>query len=192
MSRSRPSGRNKPCLSWRTAAVNVAFEELEGKLKAEDKKMAEAVVRRLCQGAQIDGIRFGPIPQILITDHSSGKPRIKGQVYLNLGSSWTVFHQRPLKYPDCEEELPKIGTDEELQTLCSLREAIISDVELGEEQPHLIFHLENGISVFFNGRDDRYECWQLGVAFGNPEDLWQVVALMDGEVAVWFPDSFDY
>jgi hypothetical protein len=160
-------------------------------VEAEDKRLAETVIRRLCQGAQIDGIRFGPILQILISDHASGKPHVQGQVYLNLASTWAVFDTRPVSYPDYEQDLPEQNIEEELSVLCSLREAIISDIELGTEQPHLIIHFENGSSLFLSGRHEKYECWQLGVALGNPQECWLVVALPGGGVAVWSPESFN-
>ena len=161
-------------------------------MRVEDKMRAEAVLRRLCLGAQIDGIRFGPVLQILISDHGSGKPHIPGQVYLNLGSAWVVFDSAPSSFPDQEEDLPEIPTEEQIRLLCALRERVITEIRLGEEEPHLIIHLDDGRILFVNGRHEQYETWQLGVAFGNPRECYMVVALPGGGgVCVWSPENFD-
>lgn len=159
-------------------------------MELQDKRLSEAVLRRLCQGAQIDGIRFGPILQVLISDHASEKPQMQGQVYLNLGSTWTVFETPPASWPDCEEDLSEPSIEERLRILCGLREAVITNIELGMEQPHLFLHLEGGRILFVNGRHDQYECWQVGVAYGGPQKYWLVVALPGGGVAVWSPEDF--
>jgi hypothetical protein len=58
-----------------------------GSMEAKDKEIADKVLKHLCLGSRIDGIRFGSVPQILITDHDSDiYKNIKGQVYLNLAS----------------------------------------------------------------------------------------------------------
>jgi len=155
----------------------------------EDRLAAQAVIRRLCQGAQIDGLRFGPILQLLIADHSAPTPRVHGQTYLNLGSRWRVFDDRPAAWPDGEHHLFLPPIEEQLGTLCSLREATIAEVELGDRQPHLILHFEGGRALFVNGRHEQYECWQLGVAMGDPNEHWMVVACPGGEIAVWAPQE---
>jgi hypothetical protein len=155
----------------------------------EARGPAQAIIRRLCQGAQIDGIRFGPILQILITDRAATSPRVRGQTYLSLGSRWKVFEDRPASWPDGEHQLSLPSLDERLGTLCELRESTITEAELGERQPHLILHLGSGRVLFVNGRHDEYECWQLGVALGDPNEHWMVVACPGGEVAVWAPQE---
>lgn len=156
----------------------------------KDKHLAEAVLRRLCEGAQIDGIRFGPVLQILITDHASEKELIKGQIYLNLGSSWRVFDRLPPSLPNGEEELPELPQEEQIQAICRIRERVIVGVELGEMEPHLILTLDDGRVVFVNGKHEMYECWQIGVTRSGTEEPWLVVACPGGDVAVWAPQSF--
>jgi hypothetical protein len=95
---------------------------------ATDKPLAEAVLRRLCVGAQVDGIRLGPIPQLLLTDHASGKPPVRGQVYLNLASTWRVYPRRPATLPRGEAEIEEPEEAEALRQLGELREAVIADV----------------------------------------------------------------
>jgi hypothetical protein len=128
---------------------------------------------------------------MLITHHDSQKPPIRGQTYLNLGSAWTIFDSLPPAWPEREEDLPQISTEEELATLCRLRETIITDIFLGDEQPHLIMQLADGRFFFLNGHNDTYESWQLGVAtYSDPGEMWMVVACPAGGVAVWAPENF--
>jgi len=118
-------------------------------MEPKDKYLAEAVLKRLCEGAQIGGIRFGPVLQILITNHANKKEPPRGQVYLNLDSAWTVFDSRPTIFPEDEEDLSEDAIEEQIQAICALRGRIIVGVELGEEQPHLILTLDEGaIPVF--------------------------------------------
>ena len=156
----------------------------------KDRVLAEAVLRRLCQGAQIDGIRFGPIIQILITDHASSKPPIRGQVYLNVGSTWRLFDRVPVHLPESEADYSEMSDVEALSTLISIREQVITSVALGMEAPHLILTLESSRVLVLNGHHEQYEPWELGVALGDPAERWLVVACPGDAIAVWAPDSF--
>lgn len=156
-------------------------------MNATDKALAEAVIRRLCVGAQVAGIGFGPSLQLLLSD----QPPIRGQVYLNLESTWTVYAERPAAFPPAGGELLEYSEEEAIRRLCDLREAVIRDAELAEDAPDLILTFEDGRVFFLNGRDDAYETWQLGVAFARDDPPWLVVACPGGEVAVWAPRSFD-
>ncbi|MEM1116682.1 MAG: hypothetical protein AAF845_03725 [Bacteroidota bacterium] len=156
----------------------------------DDKAFAEAVIGRLCVGAQIDGVRFGPVLQLLITDHASGKPPLPGQVYLNLGSTWQLFSSRPSSFPEGEDALPDYEDEEALRILCDLREAEVVDVALADDAPDLILTLADGRVFFLNGRHEQYETWQLGLAYGRPDETWLVVACPGNGVAVWAPNSF--
>lgn len=152
-----------------------------------DRALAERVLRRLCVGAIIEGIRFGPILQVLLAnDDWRGKP-IPGQVYLNLESKWTTFPSRPPRFPDSEDDLPDVSDDDQVRVLCRLRLRKIAAVELGQAAPHLLLTLEDGSMFFVNGRHEMYECWQLGVCYAEPPNAWLVVACPGGDVAVWAP-----
>ena len=109
-----------------------------------DRSRAEIVLRRLCVGAQIDGIRFGVIPQLLITDQASGKPPINGQVYLNLGSTWCIYPNRPESLPLSEDTLLEHEESEALRQLCEIREAVIVEAELALDAPDLLFGVRVG------------------------------------------------
>jgi hypothetical protein len=158
---------------------------------ADDRTLAEAVIRRLCVGAQIDGVRFGPVPQLLVTDHATGKPPIHGQVYLNLASTWRIYPERPAAFPRGEDALPEYDEGHALQLLLELREAEIAGAELSADAPDLIFTFADGRVFFLNGRHERYETWQLGVAHARDDPPWLVVACPGDEVAVWAPPGFD-
>lgn len=154
-----------------------------------DKKRAEAVLRYLCVGAQIAGIRFGGIPQLLITDYASGKPRVRGQLYLNLASEWRVWRSRPATFPREGLALEELPEAEALQQIVDIRELVITEVELGEDAPDLLFTLEDGRVFFLIGRDEYYEAWDFGIAYA-PEGSALVVACPGNQVAVWdIPES---
>ena len=156
------------------------------------KNLADFVLQRLCRNAEINGIRFGPILQILLASEDSQEFPIRGQVYLNLSSRWTLFDSLPIRFPESEEELPKMTAEQEIQTICSIRERVISRVELGENAPHLILTLDDGRVIFINGTDDRYESWDVGVAFSGIEEAWQVIACPSNDVAIVTPPHFVY
>ena len=161
-------------------------------MTSDDKAFTEAVIQRLCVGAQVDGIRFGPIPQLLITDYASGKAPVPGQVYINLESTWQVFPTYPASFPEGEDAVPDYEDEKALHILCGLREAEIVGATLADDAPDLILTLADGRVFFLNGQHEQYEPWQLGVAFGRPEETWSVVACPGNEVAVWAPDSFTH
>ena len=158
-------------------------------MDAKDKQLAEAVLRRLCENSQIGGIRFGPVLQILIshTNRKQDEP-IHGQVYLNLGSRWQVFDSRPLSFPSNEGELAEASPEQQIETLCGLKERTIVKAELGEDEPHLVLTLNDGRVLFINGKHASYECWDIGVAFA--EEMWKVVACPGGDLAIWAPQTF--
>jgi hypothetical protein len=111
-------------------------------------------------------------------------------VYLNLGSGWQVFPQRPATFPIGEESVPELEEPEALRQFCELREAEIVGVELAVDAPDLILTLADGRVFFLNGRHELYEMWQLGVAFA-PGPRFLVVACPGSNVAVWSPAEFD-
>jgi len=158
-------------------------------LTSDDRQLAQAVLTRLFRGGQIGGIRFGPILQVLIDRRDPEEP-LQGQVYLNLESTWVVFERPPLVWPTCEEDIPEPSMEERLRVLCSLRDATISEVALGTEQPHLTLKFEGGRLLFINGKDDHYESWEVGTSHGDPAKPWLVVACPGGKVSVWAPKDF--
>ncbi len=161
-------------------------------MKNDENNLAILILQRLCKNAEISGIRFGPILQILLTSEPSQKFSIKGQVYLNLSSRWKIFDSRPSHFPESEEELTEMTNEEEILTIISMREKIIKKVELGKDSPHLILTLDDERIIFVNGKDEMYESWEIGIAFGHLEQLWQVIACPNGELAIWTPPNFSF
>jgi hypothetical protein len=155
----------------------------------EDRGLAEAVIRRLCEGSDVAGVRFGPILQLLISDHGSDKAPIHGQVYLNLSSQWALLQNRA-HVPESGAVLPDVTPDDALRLLCSIREKTITSAEIGREKPHLLLTLDDGAVLFVNGDDPQYEPWDVGVAFSGAAEPWKVIACPGGDVAVCAPQSF--
>jgi hypothetical protein len=160
-------------------------------MEEKDKNFADKVLKHLCIGSRIDGIRFGPVPQLLITDHDSECYKdIKGQVYLNLASKWCLYPKMPEQFPQTEDEITELNEEEELQLLCSIRLEKIENIHLDVDLPHLIIKFESGKVFFLYGFDKDYESWDLGVAFSGSMENWLVVAIPGGEVGVFCPERF--
>ena len=157
----------------------------------EDKRIAKAVLDRLCKGAQIGGIFFGPILQILVYKSNYEGESLTVPVNLTLTtSSWKVFKTRPTSFPNGEDELPEASQDKQIKMICSIRERIITKVELGETEPHLILTLDDERVVFVNGKDDYYECWDIVAGISGTGETWNVVAYPSGGLAIWTPKTF--
>ncbi len=157
-------------------------------MNPKDKYLAEAVLRHLLLGARMDGIKFGPKLQLLI--QKSDKVLLRGQIHLNLESLWALFSAVSENHSTQEEDIPALSIEEELKILCRLREQVIVDVQLGDLHPHLILTLASGDVFFLNGKHDLYECWQVGVSMGRPDECWRVVSCPGGDIAIWAPPKF--
>src|SRR5687767_14335526 len=151
----------------------------------QDRDLAAAVLRYLCVGAYVGGLRFGATPELLI----DGSPA-EGQVYLNLESAWQIFPGPPATIPQEENQVPVMTEEQALLALCALRESEIVDIALGGDCPHLLVHFIDGRVLFVLGRHARFECWQLCVSWGPPDERSLVVARPGCEVAVWSPPGF--
>jgi hypothetical protein len=160
-------------------------------MNSKDKYLAETVLRHLLLGAHIEGIRFGSKLQLLI--QKSDKVLLRGQIYLNIESQWTLYSGVSENHSKQEECIPALSIEEELKILCGLREQVIVDVHLGDLYSHLILTLASGDIFFLNGRHDLYECWQVGVSrvsMGRPDECWRVVSCPGGDIAIWAPQNF--
>jgi hypothetical protein len=158
-------------------------------MKPEDKQLTEKVLNPLCQDGQISGIGFGPILQLLISIEDS-KRNLHGQIYLNLGSKWTVFNKSSASLPQNENDFAETTVEEDLQCLCQIREAKISRIELGNNSPHLLIHFTDGRILYVNGHHEMYECWDLGLCFNKAKETWCIVASPEDRVTVFAPDKF--
>ena len=157
----------------------------------EDKPTAEAVLEILCKGAQIIGNYFDPSLVILIGGEREEDELINGQVSILIASCWKVFNSRPAIFPNGEDEFPDESEDEEIQRIASIRGRVITKIELGETEPHLILTLDDGSILFINGKHNKGECWEVraGSFSEEPhkEESWLVIAIPSGNLAIWVP-----
>ncbi|MGH2514596.1 MAG: hypothetical protein ACRDHP_02985 [Ktedonobacterales bacterium] len=181
-----------------------------------DKKYAEAVLRRLCLGAEILGIEFAGYPDamnITVGDnlykrggntesdsqyllYQSQRPG--GQARLTIEGHWSVVPALPLPSAEGErsivESLPSIATDEQLHQLLTLRAERIVTVRLGVQAAHLLLCFESGRSLIVRG-DDLYESWQLVLTVMETKkqasEFWLLVDMPGGDIAIWTPDTFN-
>src|SRR5437773_319366 len=133
--------------------------------------VARRIVGFLCDGCQIDGLRFGPNFQLLITPEHKRTDRPHGQVFLNLSKSWALCRNRSLKL-DSPSRFASLPDGKKLRTLCRLQNRIIERAEINSSQPHLSLYLDDGTVLVLNGSDTKHH-WDLGVAFALPgEEEW--------------------
>src|SRR2546423_2881462 len=146
-------------------------------MDAQDKRRAEAVLRHLCVGAQIDGVRFG-IGFVILLDHLNDKhPVSYDNIYLNVESRWNVFQELPQDLPAKEQDLPDLPLGQRLCLLANLQGQRVVDAALAHTNPHLILTFESGKIFFLNGYHEEYECWQLGLTGARDDQNWLIVAL---------------
>ena len=79
---------------------------------------------------------------------------------------------------------------EQLEQLMRLRRERIHQVRLGDEHPHLELEFESGSLLFINGYQEHFECWQAGDARPLGGDAYLLVAMPQGELAI-FADGDD-
>lgn len=79
---------------------------------------------------------------------------------------------------------------EQLEQLMRLRRERIHHIRLGDEHPHLELEFESGSLLFINGFQEQFECWQAGDARPLGGDAYLLVAMPQGELAV-FADGDD-
>src|SRR4051794_27076745 len=105
-------------------------------MDAEDRQLAEAVLKHLCVDAQIGGVQFGAALYIMLMNHTDRQPPIISTVWLCLGSRWMISDSVPLELPESESDLPEMSVDEQLRTICSIREQRVTEAILGDPYPH--------------------------------------------------------
>ncbi len=149
------------------------------------------VLKYLFEGNQIGGIRFGPIPQLLIDLGDNSKHNIHGQIYINMSSDWNIYESSN-DFPKIETDLFELDGVEEYHKLINIRNLQINKVELGIEFPHMILYLESGKIFFLSGFDQNHEPWQAGVALGKEDEYFYIVACPGNEYAVWCPENFNF
>jgi hypothetical protein len=157
-------------------------------MNPRDRYLAEAALRHLLLGARINGVQFGNSLQLLMK--KSDKLLLNGQIHLTVESPWMLCPATLESLSADEYDIPALSVEEELKIIYGLREQVIMAVRLGELSPHLLLTLESGYTFFLNGKHDLYECWQVGVSMGRPDECWMIVSCPGGEIAVWAPQKF--
>lgn len=176
-----------------------------------DKRLADAVLRRLCLSAEIVGIRLPGFPNITtleVGDNPYNKSesavdlytrqRPRGEVWIKIEGRWAVLASAPAPSLEQEQtaaqELPQEATDEQLRQLLTLREDRIVEIRLGAIAAHLIMRFASGRALFVSGDHRAYESWQLGLTPAQSvasENMWLLVDMPGGDIAIWTPDTFD-
>lgn len=166
-------------------------------MNKENRDFAERVLKHLCIGAKIDGLRFGvssAATQVYLTKYE-GFDDLAGQLYLNIESKWTLFDSVPSQFPNNESQIADISEEEEYSQIIKIRREKITDIKLADATPHLIINLESGSILFVNGFHEKYECWQVGVHFDNDwlhfDNDWLVVACPMNGIATWTSNKFE-
>ncbi len=169
------------------------------------KQQAETLLRQLCLGTQIVGVRWRAFAFTIVLERSTpdtpsprgvpGPPERRDttitaqEVDLVVESRWTVFPARPEHFPKREEELPDLALEERVSTLARLAGQDIVDVALGEQEPHLILTFASGSVLFLNGRHDKFECWNLGTIGAAAGSEWLIVTVPGGDLAIFAPQT---
>ena len=154
---------------------------------------AEALLRRLCLGVEIIGVRWfaGNVTVILSRVAQESDPpadRIAfDELLLTVESRWCVFPSRPERLPDSEEELPAPSLEERVAALACLTGQPIVDATLGAQCPHLVLTFASGSIFFLNGHHERYETWNLSTVGAPSGQDCLIVAVPGDEVAFTDP-----
>ena len=151
--------------------------------------LARRVVHFLCVGSRIDGLRFGPNYQLLVSPDDLASQEMKGQVYVNLSDSWVVVPDS-LSGSIRQEDLVPYPEEEKLQRLCEIRNRRVERIDVAEETNRLILSLEGGLALVLNGQDPSGITWDVGVAFCAPDEEWDVTSHADESLSVECPDAF--
>jgi len=155
-------------------------------MKKRDKNLAEEVLRFICVGAQIDGVRFGIGFAVLFNHLNDPSPISYEAIYLTIETNFVVLPTLPLSLPHFAQST----LNERLSALASLQGQRIVDVRLGETSPHLLITFDSGRILFVNGHQLEYECWQLGLTEAVNNEMWLIVAMGNDNIAIWAPDRF--
>jgi hypothetical protein len=152
-------------------------------------QLARRIIRFLCDGCQIDGLRFGPNFQLLITPERERSDHPHGQVYLNLSKNWALCRKRSSKL--CSPpRFTSRSHGEKLRVLCRLQNRVIERAEITSPQLHLYLYLDGRTLLALNGCDNTHH-WDLGVAFAlSREEEWNVMVYPDGRLEVSCPRHF--
>lgn len=147
-----------------------------------DKNEVKKILKHLFVGSQLDGIVFGVGTrsiQLLFQHYSNKQP---DRLYITIETEQYKITEHKV---DIEKKVEALEEEEKLRQILNIRREKVVDISLSETIPHLLVSFESGKTLFINGSDHYYECWQAGDG-----DKWLIVAAPGNEVAFWSPDDF--
>ncbi len=180
----------------------------------QDKPIAEAILRRLCLGAEIVAVfrdGFPGVTKLMIDDNdfarakklphfaAYAKHRPWYESLLMIEYRWAVLANAPEASAEQEQAiagaLPEPATDLQLAELATLHGDPIVEVRLGTSLGHLILQFDSGRCLFIHGDAGPYEAWEIRVmspdGLNDTENRWLLVNTPGGDVCMWTPDDFD-
>jgi len=181
---------------------------------AQDKLVAEAMLRQACLGAQIVGMKWDGFPNITklhIQDNVYvsakklpqyvlyEKHRPLGQCWLMIEDKWAVLEEAPPADAEYEQTtadaLPEMRTDQDIAKLATVHGDPIVEVRLGITFGHLIVQFDSGRCLFIQGNHELFESWEIRITppkeLRDPNSQWFLVNTPGGDVCMWTPGAFD-
>ncbi len=188
---------------WHSARVSQGYDQ--------DRRVGEAVLRRLCLGAELVGMRWDSFPRgvsLLIDDTTRSKedPRYRqyssqrpyGLLGIRVDGKWGLLESMPAAGAsderDIAEKLSENPTDVSLSQLMHVRTHPITEIRLGMAAAHLIVGFASGQVLFIQGDHPFHESWQVHLyqtITVDPDRLWMVVNTPGGDISIWTPSDFD-
>ncbi|UTT42807.1 DUF6188 family protein [Exiguobacterium aurantiacum] len=131
---------------------------------------ATRILHHLFNASSFVGIDFGSGPN----HHLLYFKRDDNESWLSIEGPWYVHSSGP-----------SFNEDEQLQHLVGLRRERVCSIRLSEDNPHLELSFESGAVLFVNGYHEQYESWQAGDARPLGGEHFLLVAMPQGDLAVF-------
>lgn len=144
-------------------------------MSTTEHEQATSILHHLFTASSFVGIDFGSGPN----HHLLYFSRQGLESWISIEGPWHV-HATQSTFDEGEQ----------LEQLMRLRRERIHHVRLGDEHPHLELEFESGSLLFINEYQEHFECWQAGDARPLGGDGYLLVAMPQGELAI-FADGDD-
>lgn len=144
-------------------------------MSTTEHEQATSILHHLFTASSFVGIDFGSGPN----HHLLYFSRQELESWISIEGPWHV-HATQNTFDEGEQ----------LEQLMRLRRERIHHVRLGDEHPHLELEFESGSLLFINGFQEQFECWQASDARPLGGDAYLLVAMPQGELAI-FADGDD-
>ncbi|TYS19846.1 hypothetical protein FZC78_02115 [Rossellomorea vietnamensis] len=102
-------------------------------MEKENRDIALKTLNYLCKGSQIEGVIFHGL-RVLLSENENNRPRIDGQISINIESGIKVFQSMPETDPE-PNEIPNLDWVKSAKIMCEMRLKKIVEVKLGQEIP---------------------------------------------------------